>query len=171
MNISSNVKTTPPKVHVMDNIKLTQLAIDADVKPLLTGKQFATQEQYYKATFSPEFPPIQEFKPNQYFYESLTEDTVSVVGRLNAGGEEYQIGFVLPREIKTGKYDIEQLVPGKVSSHVLADGQILFGMNGQIDLIRAGKSITATFNFEINHNSTLYKIQNGKLSLLATGDL
>ena len=155
----------------MNNLKLTQLGIDKSSKPLSLQHKPITQEEYYKATFSPAFPPITTFQPNQYFYESWSEDTISVVGRRDAEGVFYQIGFVLPRNIKTGSYNIEDWGDGKVSANVVADGVILGGKQGKIDLTRSGSSIVATFYFEITHGGTLYKVQNGKLSLEATGDL
>ncbi|MDR7056848.1 hypothetical protein J2W70_004245 [Pseudomonas koreensis] len=155
----------------MEDLKRTQLGIDTNNNALSIQQKPFTQELYYKATFEPRFPPITTFQPNQYLYASLTKDSVSVIGRRDAAGVFYQIGFVLPRKIETGLYDIEDWGDGKVSAHVVADGVILGGKKGKIDLTRSGSSIVATFDFEITHGGTLYKVQNGKLSLKATGDL
>ncbi|TDK55519.1 hypothetical protein [Pseudomonas moraviensis] len=155
----------------MNNLKATQLGIDESNKPLSFQHTPITQEGYYKATFEPEFPPITSFKPNQYFYESFTENSVSVIARHQAEGVFYQLGFVLPRKIESGGYDIEDWGDGKVSAHVIAEGVVFAGKQGKIDLTRTENLIVATFNFEITHGGTLYKVQNGKLSLEATGDL
>jgi hypothetical protein len=166
MNISLSAKTIPHEDNVMDNIKFTQLAISEEVKPLTVAK-----EQHYKLTFSPEFPPIKTFQPTRYIYESLTEKTISVMGVHDYSGVFYQVGFVMPRNIKTGPHKIQKWGEGRVSAHVIADREVSDGISGEIEITRAEQSITASFNFDIDRNGTLYKIQNGKLFLMATGDL
>ncbi|MCR8931686.1 MULTISPECIES: hypothetical protein [Pseudomonas] len=155
----------------MNDIKLSQLALDTNLKPVPIKGKPVTQEQYYKATFSPAFPYIENFQPNQFLYQSFTKETMSIIGRYHVGDVFYQIGFVLPYNFQTKIYDIEDWGDGKVSSNVVANGAISAGKNGKIDITREGKTVRASFHFEIDRGGVVYEVQNGKFSLVETGGL
>ncbi|WP_434597428.1 hypothetical protein J3Q09_11480 [Pseudomonas sp. R4-83] len=63
----------------MNDIQSSQLALDTNLKPTSIKGKPVTQEQYYKATFSPAFPHIENFRPNQFIYQSFTKDTMSIM--------------------------------------------------------------------------------------------
>lgn len=155
----------------MNDTQSSQLALDANLKPTSIKSSTFTQELYYKATFSPVFPQIRDFQPNQFFYQSFSKDTMSIIGRYHVGDVFYQIGFVLPYNFQTKIYDIEDWGDGKVSSNVVANGEISAGKNGKIDITRDGKTVRASFHFEIDRGGVVYEVQNGKFSLVETGDL
>jgi len=152
---------------------LKQLGVDENLRPISSIEKNQPSDKYYKANFSPVFSPIPDFKPKQFTYASLTEKSVSVIGRYNEDGVFYQITVVIPRYHGSGTYAFEEGDGARVRANILADGYMIEGRNGSIKLIRDNKerSIEATFNFQILHNGRDYKVYDGRILLLATGDL
>lgn len=154
----------------------TELGVDKTLKPVPTAHKKITQEEYFKLTLSPGFPQMPEFAPNQYIYASLSLDTISVIARHNTPGMFYQAGFILERDIEDGTHELQEGSGSKARAHFVTPvnfSPILSGQNGQITLKqnKADKTIEATFNYEIVHEGEVYKVENGKLFLRATGPI
>lgn len=154
----------------------TELGIDKALKPVSTAHKEISQEEYFKLTISPSFPEIPEFAPNQYFYASLSENSISVIARHTTPELFYQAGFVLDRDIEDGTYELQEGSASKVQARFITPvnfSPVLTGQNGQITLKqnKADKTIEATFEYDMIHKGEVYKVRNGRLLLRATGPL
>lgn len=152
-------------------ILLKQLGVDENLKPLLIEVEEQPVGKYYKAEFNPDFPPIPSFEPHLFFYASLTDESVSAIGRYYTNDDFYQITIILNRKLETGKYNIEKGDESPVRASVIAAGAIIPG-EGKIKLERDNKkeSIYAEFDFQIESDGTPHIVK-GRLELLATGPL
>lgn len=151
-----------------DIIHLAELGVDKDLKPLPTSQGDINEQEHFKVAFTPEFKPIEHFRPNQYTCASLTEKTISIIGRRHVGTEFYQVGIVMPRDLQNGTYPVVASGEG-VSCTVITD-KILPGHNGTVTFTKDEESITAEFKYQINYLGSLYNVT-GKLYLLKTGPL
>lgn len=148
---------------------LAALNLDKDLNPLSSSQTDITEREHYKVGFSPEFPPIGDFRPNQFNYESLTEDSISILARRLIGTEFHQVGIILPRHLKNGSYPVVAWGEG-VSTTIIADGSFIHGHNGTVTFEKDKEFITAKFNYEITYLQSTFKVI-GNLYLRATGPL
>lgn len=157
----------------MSNANLfKQLGVDENLKPLSIKVKQQPLEKYYKATFTPSFPPIPRFEPNVFMYASLVPGSVSVIGRYHKGDALYQITIVIDQELESGTYTFMRDEEGPVFAHVTGTQGFLYGDKGRIKLVRNNieQSIYAEFKFQIKFGDTTYNVD-GSLALLATGPL
>ena len=157
----------------MSNANLfKQLGVDENLKPLPIKVKQQPLDKYYKATFTPDFPPIPRFEPNVFIYASLTDESVSAIGRYLTQDDFYQIAIIFGRKLQSGTYPIKKGEGSHVLASVISTGGWLHGGNGEIKLLRDNikESIFADFNFEIESGEKSYKVK-GTLELLATGPL
>jgi len=154
-----------------NDTQLKELGLNIQLKPALAGKGDITEKEHYKLAISPPMPEIPEFKPNQYFYQSFTSGTVSIIGRYHQGSAFYQLAIVAPRNIANGKYEFAPWGEGVVSADYFVNGIVYTGAKGKLVIERneENRSVAATFEFDIV--GTPNQVKHGSLFLLATGDL
>lgn len=149
------------------------IGFDKDLRLSAIERKDISQETYYKATFSPIFPPIKKVQINQYTYASLVPDSISLLGRHRSDEDDYQFNIILRRGLADGTYKVTESGEYGVTASIMAAGKIIHGRNGHIRITRdpARESIDANFQYEITYEGTVYKVENGKLYLFATGPL
>jgi hypothetical protein len=157
----------------MTEIELAELGLDRAKTPLSRHSKEFTEAEYYKVVFLPTFPLIEEFKPNKYVYASLTENSISVLGTHDSANDFYQLSIVMPRDVKNGRYDVVESGNGGVSCTVIAGNIGYSGRNGTVTIEqdKTRQSIKATFDYEFLYKRQIYRVESGKLFLLATGPL
>ncbi|MFJ5254527.1 hypothetical protein ACIP8I_04915 [Pseudomonas sp. NPDC088414] len=153
-------------------ILLKQLGVDENSKPLPIKVKQQPEDKYYKAKFTPDFPPIPSFEPNLFIYASLVPGSVSVIGRHHTADDFYQITIIIDQKLESGTYPIEKGDESRVRASVISAGGIISSDKGEIKLKRddKNKSIYAEFDFQIESGGTSYKVE-GRLELRATGPL
>lgn len=145
--------------------------IALDVDKAASVKKIA-KNTYFRAKFNPYFHAIDKFKANQFTYASLTEDSISIIGRFVTPETMDFIAIILPRGAKTGPYPIVEWGGRGVYAVVATSGVMYDGSNGMLQLTqdKEHKTAEATFNFEITTTNGTYNVK-GELSVIDTGPL
>ncbi|MFJ2319335.1 hypothetical protein [Pseudomonas sp. NPDC087817] len=148
------------------------LGVDKDMRRLPLTEKHTTEDVYFNATFTPPLPAIDKFNANRFIYGSLSEDTISIIGRHVFDESMDFLSFVLPRDLKNGTHPIVQWGEGGVSALVATSTVPYDGRDGELTITQDKNRNTAhaTFNFDITYAGDTYKV-NGELFVVATGPL
>ena len=156
----------------MNNIEDKYYAsLDIDKETMSSAGATSVVVPTFQATFTPPHPSLGTYySANRFFYESFTDDTISVIGRYLAAGVIEQIAIVLPRNIEDGKHPVAS---GGVTINLTINGSIEQANKGEITIKRNKdkKIFEAIFDAEVQNNGTTYKITHGIVILEATGPL
>lgn len=152
--------------------KYITLGVDKDMRQLPLTEKNTTEDVYIKATFTPPLPAMDGFNANRFIYGSLTDDTISIIGRQVFDESMNFLSFVLPRDVKNGTHPIVQWGEGGVSALVTTSSLAYDGRDGEMTITqdKNRNTASATFNFDITYTGDTYKV-NGELFVVATGPL
>lgn len=134
-----------------------------------------TAEVYYKAVVSPNHPGIGKpiFSATRHLYFG-TKETFSVIGQYFTDEVGEIISFVIDRSLTDGTHEVGGF-GSSVAGLMTMSHEILYAKTGTIEFARKHEegidSITATFNFEIEHRGQTYRVSEGKLFVVASGPL
>jgi len=128
----------------------------------------------FRATIkSPSDATEAHFSANTFTYESLTEKTISVIGRYQAANVIEQVAIVLPRNIEDGEYSVAPPEQNGVHIVLVLNGAIAHATKGTITIKRKSNNqiFEAIFDAEVERSEPKYKVTHGIVTLEATGPL
>jgi len=138
--------------------------IPRTLKPERTREKGTKGEEgdnFFKGTFSPPFPMVEEkFFGSEFIYRaSKDKEVISIIGRTPPAEVFYvQLGFVLPGDSKTGTYALGQELNGPKGVFV-ATG-ILTADTGTLEIERDNnrQTIRGTFDMNFKHEGADYRV-------------
>ncbi|MNZ93704.1 hypothetical protein D3C78_1127830 [compost metagenome] len=159
----------------MNNIEDKYYAsLDIDKETMSSAGAKSVVVPTFQATFTPPHPLLGTYySANTFIYASLTERSISVIGRYEAAGVFEQISIVFPRDIEDGKHPVVPQEQNGVHITDIMNGEFNHATKGEITIKRNSekKIFEAIFDVETKNNGTIYKITHGIVILEATGPL
>lgn len=153
-------------------------AHDYNPKTLKDGKAPTGANNFFEADYEPSFPNIENpFIATDFFYESLVEGTVSVIGRIPYPEAFQQFSFVIPCSTEDGTYQITEADTGISAAFITGYVGIIRLVKGTIKFSRdkVRNTIDASFSVYIPHKHEEEETEEyhaeGRIFLNATGPL
>jgi hypothetical protein len=140
---------------------------------ILKSKDKALPPVFFRAVITPPHPEIvsPSFDAGWSFYFG-SETTFSLIGHHRTDNVFEIMSFVFDRSVEDGTHQIGGS-DSKVQAILTMSGGAQHAKNGHIAISRDAVTqyITATFEFEVEFNNTLYRITDGTVSRDPTGPL
>lgn len=140
---------------------------------ILKSKDKALPPVFFKAVITPPHPEMvsPDFDAGWIYYFG-SETTFSLIGHYRTDEVFEVMSFAFDRSVKDGTHQIGGS-DSKVQAILTMSGSAQYAKRGHITINRNAMTqyITATFEFEIEFNGTLYRITHGTVSRDPTGPL
>lgn len=135
----------------------------------LTPKSFAATSDasgLFTADFSPVFPPMDRgFVANRFIYESLVDDSISLIGEHVTDNYLEYLAIFLPLELENGTHPIVDPEQTGVNARVAANGLYYDGVQGEltikqtVDETTKRKRAIGSFTFHIKYGLETHTVK------------